>query len=231
MYRLFKEDTMNLTVEHVANWVHYMRYAGVCSFAVYDNCHDKSECRDPRPLLPGVQLAYTEWPEKEYFRAQYTAYHDALEAARSAGVPGAWMIQHDFDEFPVFPQHMDKMEPGYLLKYVDALPPDVSQVIIQTMFYGGPPVRGEVYLPRKYTYRSDHTEGPRERTKPIFRIAASRPMAFREVHRMRMAEGKTLVVDPGVLRSNHYWGTRYTDPPIHDESLALWVTQRGLVWP
>lgn len=120
------------------------------------------------------------------------------------------------------------MEPDFLLHYADALPQDVSQVLLQTIFFGGPPVPGEVFLPRKYVYRSDHTEGPRKRTKPIFRVAASQPMAFRQVHKMRMAGGRTLVIEPSVMRSNHYWGVRYPDPPIRDSSLSAWVAQRGL---
>lgn len=58
-----------------------------------------------------------------------------------------------------------------------------------------------------YTYRA-YAEDHYYRTKPLFRASLTSLVQPNIVHEMLMTHGKTEIMDPNLLRLNHYWGNR-----------------------
>ncbi|KAL2643486.1 hypothetical protein R1flu_011073 [Riccia fluitans] len=146
-----------------------------------------------------------------------------------------WAVEVDVDEYPFMPSDLNEMFLKEYLLNLEKTRPDVSQILMQCMIFGGNP-QGDLedgWVIERYQRRKPSTEGTRpgfvSRTKPIFRPSMVSGMSRSDPHKFPMTQGETMVSNPDDLRMNHYWGARLTDfKPDTPAVLALLVPDNSV---
>lgn len=205
MFRIWDKDEFAMSNADILDWIHYMRWSGVNHFLMYDNCHDLSECQTNLISEPGV--VYQRWPDLNYANAQSSAITHCMSVVRQSD-HDAWVISCDLDEYAFSPQ--DKMR-GHLQRQILSQSNDTSQILIRTVFFGGQNMhKREINVPIMgyYTMKRAYAEDHYHRTKPLFRVSLTSSIQPNIVHEMLMTHGKTEIMNPSLLRLNHYWGNR-----------------------
>ena len=214
MLRIWPSDAFRMSARHLDDWLAYMAFAGVSEVRVYDHCLHPSECLGLKAYYAGLVVHYIPWhSHATYSAAQLKAYDDSIGQARLYhGDRTLWLMHLDVDEYPFSP--LDT-RPGFLVRFIAHLPPNVSQVVMRSLFFGGPPdlvTAADRPLPLQFVHRHTEAEAPSQRTKYMARVGAIVPHGQDNlVHRLRVNEAD-LVPEPDALRVNHYWGFRLGKP-------------------
>ncbi|BBN03175.1 hypothetical protein MPTK1_2g21390 [Marchantia polymorpha subsp. ruderalis] len=221
--RVFKEDLFKITAYECKQWIEYMVFSGVEHIFWYDTAHSDQESQEAyltdyvnRGILTYHRFHHM-FPgnvESGYHFEQDHSYEHFL-STHSSKVK--WVVEMDVDEYPFMPTELNSM---FLKEYVlnlESSRPDVSQVLLPCMIFGGNP-EGDLdngWVIERYQRRKRLTEGSRpgfvSRTKPIFQPKLAKGVSSFDPHQFPMKEGETMVTRPEVLRMNHYWGPRLTD--------------------
>ncbi|CAI5475113.1 unnamed protein product [Closterium sp. Yama58-4] len=225
--RVFDGDYTRFWALHVWQWLEYHRYAGVNRFYWYDEARSTDEDQDVvlAPYIVAGLVVYHRVREMPFVEGNFTAYLNREFRCKQGAAFNHW-VQHyasevhwafhtDIDEYFFSPAGTP---PGFLRHYLQTLPNTTVQVLVQNMFFLGEPLGSNTdTLLERYTLRMPTSSG-RLRTKPIawLPLAAHRssdPASARDVfispHQWPMLEnGRSPLVDDGVLRLNHYWGDR-----------------------
>jgi hypothetical protein len=129
---------------------------------------------------------------------QSEAYQDSLA---QPGVKGQWRLHMDIDEYPFFPADI---EPGFFVRYLDSLNPEVSVVMFKNVIFGGAPAPEGVRRISGYTL-SD--------TKGIYRtlkkyVIKTAHVASVGVHDASACVGSKIDLDPTIGFTAHLQGPR-----------------------
>jgi hypothetical protein len=242
IFRLFAGDELQFTLKDLFQWMDYMRFAGVDHFYLYDNCLDEEECVEHSvSALPYV--TYVPWHVDDYRAAQVPAYNHHL---MTHFPQASYEILLDMDEYPYMsnPEHMKQ---NFLKEY--ALQKQSPQVLLRTIFFGGPSVANsqeEQWRVLRYTHRRERAERD-GRTKPLYQPSKVNTNGTQNLHEMAMLTSSRTVgashssdafkyspydlimgydkmEDESVLRLNHYWCERLSDdedaPLVHDDGMV-----------
>lgn len=227
--RLWPLDAFGMTASHLRDWIAYLAFAGVSELRVYDhglpdtNTNNGSLFGQPE----GLTLRRIPWRDAPYAEAQRLAYADAIHAAqRRPDAERLWLMTLDVDEYPFSPVDTRR---GFLLRHLAGLTPEVAQVLMRSLFFGGPSdlaTQPDVPLPAQFVHRQPEAEAPSQRTKYMARVARIAPEQQQPniVHWLHTTTGSDRVSEPEVLRVNHYWGYRLGKPLsalVKDTQLSL----------
>ncbi|CAM6090241.1 unnamed protein product [Calypogeia fissa] len=221
--RVFPEDLFNITAYECKQWIEYMLFAGVQHIYWYDTAHSDGESQQAylQEYVEKGLLTYHRFHhlypgnlDSGYHFEQDHAYEHFLE---TYGFEVAWVVEMDVDEYPFMLSDLNKLFLRRYVEYQAKARPDVSQILMPCMIFGGNP-KGDLengWVIERYQRRKRVTEGVRagfaSRTKPIFQPKHAKGVGFLDPHQFPMASGDTLIADPEKLRMNHYWGPRLTD--------------------
>jgi hypothetical protein len=205
-----------MSLTHLRHWIAYLAFAGVSELRIYD--HGGPSSSNVSLLLFGeapstMRIHHIAWPVREYADAQRSAYEDSIRRAR-ANADAMWLMHLDVDEYPFSPVDTER---DFLLRYLAGLPTKIAQVVMRSLFFGGPSdlaTQPDAPLPLQFNHRMPEAEPASQRTKYIARVRdIDDGWQSDIVHRLRMAyDAQDLVPDPDVLRVNHYWGRRLSKP-------------------
>jgi hypothetical protein len=238
MVRIWASDAFGMTVQHLHDWLSYMAFAGVSEVRVYDHCLHPSECLWLKAhAYAGLTIHHIPWHAVDTYRdAQLQAYADSIQhARRHRDAHRIWLMHLDVDEYPFSP--IDA-KPDFLLRYISQTDPRVAQVVMRSLFFGGPSdlvTAANTPLPIQYVHRQLEAEPLSQRTKYMARVRSiAHDTQDNLVHRLRIApDERDSIPEQDVLRVNHYWGFRLGKPfatlvldlSLHD----LFQTQNGNV--
>mmetsp|Transcript_317 Transcript_317/g.447 ORF Transcript_317/g.447 Transcript_317/m.447 type:complete len:300 (+) Transcript_317:121-1020(+) len=236
LFRLFHGDSLRFTVNDLHHWLDYMRFAGIDHFYLYDNCHSDEECIPDLGRLPDA--TYIKWQIKDYKEAQTPAYNHHLQAHHPQA---SYEIILDMDEYPFIPSNT---KTNFLKHY--ALQNGKRQVLLRTVFFGGPPSSSERWRVLRYFLRRPKAE-EEGRTKPLYQPPE---VNFRDgihnLHQMLLYPTNEIIdeepfkyspydimmgydktEDESILRLNHYWCERLQNDSMlqYDNSISAIVEQ------
>jgi hypothetical protein len=218
----------------------YMRFAGVDHFYLYDNCLIEEECVEHLVgALPYV--TYVPWHVADYKAAQVPAYNHHL---MTHFPQASYEIILDMDEYP-YMSNPELMKPNFLKEY--ALQKQSSQVLLRTIFFGGPTganSQSEDWRVLRYMHRRERAERD-GRTKPLYQPSKVNTNGTQNLHEMAILASSTRNVagashsserfkyspydlimgydkmeDESVLRLNHYWCERLSATADEDAPLV-----------
>lgn len=200
--RIYEEDKAHLSVSHLREWLRYLSYAGVQRTYVYDAYENKLEClKEELRYLPYV--TYIDWSHTTPYTMSGThvaAYQDAIDNFKHEC---DWQTAIDIDEYPVAPRDE---QPGFLIRYLANISPDVSEVSMANYLMLGPDSKDETrWLAERFTRK---TKDPgNELVKPFYRPTKVTEAVF---HHNRFT-GIGITAREDELRLSHYWGARADD--------------------
>ena len=209
LIRIWPQDAFGMTPLHLRHWIAHLAFAGVSELRVYAH-----EGELPSHEEEGLALRVLPWHVSHYADAQRSAYEDSIQNARARDDAALWLMHLDVDEYPFSPVDTER---GFLRRYLAGLPPAVGQVVMRSLFFGGPSdlaTRPDAPLPLQFGHRMPEAEAPSHRTKYMARVRSIDGASQADiVHRLRLVPGaQDVVPDADVLRVNHYWGHRLGKP-------------------
>ena len=216
-------------------WVAYMRHAGVRAVYLYDHNHREAEKTESlfskSDSFPGDFVTWINWERAKhgpYPTAQVDAYKDAIfkcparekqrgvQAGRG-GCENVWHLQVDIDEYPFSPQDQ---RAGWLPRIMQRIVENngggrrqyssgsrsVGEISMKNFLFLGARIYGRRPLIERATRR---TAAPGNNLdKPILRVADASRIGL---HHNSLRSGRSVDVDPSLLRFNHYWGKRMSN--------------------
>lgn len=215
LIRIWPHDAFGMSLAHLRHWIAYLAFAGVSELRIYD--HGGSSSNVSRLLFgeapSPMRIHHMAWPVPAYPDAQRSAYEDSIRRANASDAL-LWLMHLDVDEYPFSPVDTER---DFLLRYLAGLSPQIAQVVMRSLFFGGPSdlaTQPDTPLPLQFNHRMPEAEPASQRTKYIARVRdIDDGWQSDIVHRLRMAyDAQDLVPDPDVLRVNHYWGRRLSKP-------------------
>lgn len=201
LVRLYASDKAKWGREELDQWLRYMKYAGVGTVYLYDACHTHEESlREWSLRYPFV--AYNDWSAHSnpysIQKTQVAAYQHAID---NYAAESDWQIAFDMDEYPFSP--LDT-RPLFLRRAIQqANTAHTSELSIKNFLFLGNSTSGtKEWVIERIVRR---TPGPGNNLdKPIYMPHSVRA----QVHHNHLLSGRSLDVDPSLLRINHYWGQR-----------------------
>jgi hypothetical protein len=204
--RIYPEDLAQITVEHLLQWMAYMRYAGATHVYLYDT-HQKPQERLGALLQTALDprfVTYHDWGMYAHpfslDNTQVTAYQHAIDHYAQKC---AWQIALDVDEYPF---SEDDMAQGFLqryLKHIEKHAPDTAEISLQNYLLLGPMnTDSTVWLPEKYTRLTK--EPGNNLVKPLYRPEKVKA----NMHHNTVLSGSHMDERKQVLRLAHVWGAR-----------------------
>ena len=201
LVRIYAKDKAKWGRREIDQWLQYMRYAGIGRVYMYDAYHSKTESLQQWSLqYPFV--TYIDWSAHSnpysIKRTQVAAYQHAIDTYGSAS---DWQIAFDMDEYPFSP--IDTTA-AFLRRVVHNLAvPGTSELSVKNFLFLGNSTSGSTEWVVERIVR--RTIGPANNLdKPIYRPHNVRA----QVHHNKLISGRSVDVDPSLLRMNHYWGQR-----------------------
>lgn len=206
--RLRDDDPAQLLSDDLKHWIWYYRYAGVDRIYVYDAWQDvKEKIVD----LPEDMAVYRDWHQVAMSnldsngnrkRTHISAVQAPAYQHCTRGLTDVeWMIFTDMDEYPFL--HNDT-RPGFLARYLKAVPDSISQVVMPNYLVEGPRLRefGPALIQQVPRV---HTKAVNNLVKQIARV---RHCKHHDVHWSK-CQGDKLKTHDLVMR--HVWGARRYD--------------------
>ena len=204
--RIYPSDLAQLTLDHLLQWMTYMRFAGTTHIYFYDAYQHPNERLKPLfdHLLDPSFVTYHDWGKYSspysIDGTQVTAYQHAIDTYSDVCV---WQMAFDLDEYPF---SETDTEPNFLQRYVQTIqtdPNNLAEISLQNYLLLGPMnTDSTVWLAEKYTRL---TKDPGNHlVKPIYRPAQVRA----NVHHNTILSGSHKDEKKHILRLAHIWGAR-----------------------
>ena len=200
--RIYASDKAKWARPELAQWLYYMHFSGVSTLYLYD-CRQSSNESLEEWISQFSWVVYHDWVahSKPYgmFKTQVSAYQHAID---NYGRESEWQIAFDMDEYPFSPADI---EFNFLRRAIRRLGhPHIAELSLKNFLFLGNSTTGppEEWVLERIVRR---TPRPANRLdKPIYRPTQVRA----GIHHNTILSGRSVDVDPSVLRMNHYWGQR-----------------------
>ena len=207
LVRIYEQDKARWNKEQLGQWIKYMFFAGASHVYLYDNYKTASESLRSwvkMTFAPSL-VTYHDWSKYHPYtvtKTQIGAYEHALA---NYGKRSVWSIATDIDEY-LFAS--DDTRRGFAVRKIQQLTEqykhlNVTSFSIRNCVFVGQPSNASLVLQSQL--RRIRICPSNNLDKTIFQSNAVTRMAM---HHSVLAYGKSMDVDPKVLRNNHYWGAR-----------------------
>jgi hypothetical protein len=138
LFRIWKEDQMNMTLLELEEWIEAMLHAGATRIYAYDNADGKDErmFAGLKPYIAAGIVRYHVWPTTRLYSYPFSQKSAYTHALYRYGNASEWFWQTDLDEVPLI---RSDATPGYLLRFarrMKRLFPNVTRFHLQSVYFG-----------------------------------------------------------------------------------------------